>query len=390
MVDSEKGIMMKAQKYFKIMLIMLLIAAFNQGCSKVRFGTNFKAATKNPTEPTDPKDPKDPGDPPIQRQSCFKEDHTQSLKPLTNELDLLFVTDTSGSLNQERESVANEIDTFIAQLPSGIDTNIGVVLAHGSTSKHSGVLYKSDAGEPLVIKSSLHSRTDMQTYLHEKLTNIVGDRDSDGGEEGLYSLDKLLNVDNLAAASAKGFFRSTAALAIVFISDENDICAVYPSGVTPVFDGDGKEIPAKARDCNGITAASLYSQLTSLKVNMPLILSGIIYTGEGPIPSGGENEIGYGYTDIVDLNKGIFGDLGSMNIAQSLAKIGNLVQAKLIKQTRFNLSRTDFLLDTLYVRVDGVDVSFTHDQQNQSVEIAADDAGSDGSAIVVGYCKNDE
>jgi len=44
--------------------------------------------------------------------------------------------------------------------------------------------------------------------------------------------------------------RPDAALAIVFVSDENDICYRYPASITPVVDGDKLEAPAFIRDCD--------------------------------------------------------------------------------------------------------------------------------------------
>src|SRR3954464_13220750 len=122
----------------------------------------------------------------------------------------------------------------------------------------------------------------------------------------MFSINHGVSDPGLLAKNRKyGFFRADAALAVVFISDENDICAKYPAGVTPVPDSWGIEPKAFKMFCGGITAEGVYSQLKKLQGDRPLAIGAIIYTGETAVPKGIQNEIGYGYTDMVRVGNGV-------------------------------------------------------------------------------------
>src|SRR5207253_9162883 len=99
----------------------------------------------------------------------------------------LFVVQTSDSIVPERAAIVAGIEGFIQSLPAGADFNIAVMLSHGSTSAHSGTLFQV-ATEPVVLKSSELTNAQIQTYLNTKLTNVIADPDSGGGEEGMFSL----------------------------------------------------------------------------------------------------------------------------------------------------------------------------------------------------------
>ena len=62
----------------------------------------------------------------------------------------------------------------------------------------------------------------------------------DGGETGLFSLNKAMGNDEYQVAQDLGFFRDDAALVVIFVADEQDICAEYPDGILPVPDPDKK------------------------------------------------------------------------------------------------------------------------------------------------------
>lgn len=376
---------MYAQLKNKILIgtLIPLALVFTQGCSKVKFNSSFKPGViTNGNPPAN-----NPPNPDIEDcgNGCYKETFRQK-DDITKKLDILFVTDTSGSLDAERQEVANGIKNFIGQLPPGTDFNVSVILGHGSTSPRTGKLYQTDANEPAVLKSSELSITTIQTYLKNKLTYVKGDSDSDGGEEGLYSVSQAVKGANLANAQNLGMFRADAGLAVVFIADENDICARYPVGVTPVVDPDNKEGPAYIRDCEDITPAGVYGQLKNLKGTLPLAIGAVIYTGQGLIPAGGENEIGYGYKDIVALNNGVLVDIASHNITVDLATIGNLTGTSLLLTTEFQLHNSPVDPSTIRVYVDGVLVPHTYTAGNNSVHIAPDKCGAAGTVIVIKYC----
>lgn len=104
---------------------------------------------------------------------------------------------------------------------------MGVLLAHANSS-YSGKLYRKNSSDSYVMSNKTMTISELKTSVSNKFTNSPGEGTTDGGEAGLYALNKLLN-NNIQATKGLGFFREDAALAVVFVSDENDIC--YPGVV---------------------------------------------------------------------------------------------------------------------------------------------------------------
>ena len=314
-----------------------------QGCSKTKM-TFINADDVTVSGSSDPNN-----------LTCIKEHYNQPTTELTKKLDLLFVTDTSGSLDSERRAVANGIGNFISQLPSTADYQVAVALAHGPVSLHYGQLYKSGS-EPTVLRSKELSITDIRNYLVSKLTNTRTDNDTDGGEAGLLSLSNALSDTRLAEIrSQHNFFRPDAALAIIFVSDENDICAVYPSGVTRVYDPDKKELPAFDKYCkNQVDAASVYDRLLDVQGVNPLLVSAIVYSDNATLVRSGENEFGYGYSDIVRLANGKMVDMAANNIPAGLADIGKAAAIKMNLRSDYTLSYLNVDVSSIKAEVDNV------------------------------------
>lgn len=307
---------------------------------------------------------------------CFEETYTEASNP-TGKVDVLFVLQTSDSIAPQRAQIASEIQAFVQTLPPTADFNIAVMLSHGSTSSWSGRLYRV-SDEPIVLKSSELSNTDIQNYLVTKLTQVVVDPDSGGGEEGMFSLFNGITTPSLLAESqSDGFFRADAALGVVFIADRRDICAVVPAGVPA--ETDPVKIDARIRDCEGLTAAGLTSRLTNLKGSQDLTVSGILYVDE-PVPAG--KEVGYGYTDVIALNNGVAIDIAHDDISDGLASIAELAGQGSQIQTEFVLTHDNVDASTVKVTVNGVAATFTFD--GNKVTITSDIPA--GATIVIDYC----
>lgn len=324
---------------------------------------------------------------------CYLSSFVQPTQELSKTIDILFVPDTSRSVFKEREAAAEGIENFISALPKDVDYRVGVVLAHGSTSPLSGRLYSSEKGEPAVLSSEQHTLAQIREGLRSKLTPPKGDRGSDGGEMGLYSLQQTMTTKNLREIRSQGFYRAEAALAVVFIADENDICATYPKGVKPVKDPNGQEPKVKARDCKNISAERLNTTLRKLKGQQPVTVAGIVYTHESKIDQRSrsdewaqENEIGYGYLDLIRLANGLAIDLAAGKIAEGLSSIGKLAALKLALRLEFPLPNMRVNPDTVEVLVDGAQIEgFRYEPKTNQVHLS--EGGRPGSRIEVKFCK---
>jgi hypothetical protein len=319
---------------------------------------------------------------------CFSDTHKQPKEEVTRKIDILMISDTSASLDEEREDIASEIKEFVKQIPSNVDYQIGVMPAHGSRGSHAGKLYKYK-NEPYVLKSKEMTVDQIRTSLIKNLKGLPSDRFSDGGEEGLYSLDRVFDNGKLQAMQAHGFLRDDAALAIIFIADENDICAIYSEGVERVYDADKLELPAFNRDCKGITPETVYAKVKGHMKERPLLISGILYNEKSVFTHEGENEIGYGYLELIALNKGLAIDLSGERFHEGLAQIGSLATRRLQLITEFKLDHlkaNEVDIPTLFATVDGKNVPVELNLTNDSAELT-EEAGISESEVVIGYCK---
>ncbi len=313
-------------------------------------------------------------------------------------LDILFVADSSPSLSDTRDQIAKSVSKFVAALPDNTDYRFAVLPAHSDKSYDNvkkpssglgGKLY-ANPGEPVVLKGSdFRSTSALTAVLERKLTKMPIDKPSDGGELGIYSLNLAIQEPLLSKNRLQGFFREDAALAVIFISDENDICSRdvnYPAGVKPnnldpdrytgtynnvkpedwglQTDAEVKnpEIVANrfyCKDAQGhptVTDETVYTKLREMmaikgsatKEARPLLISGVLYTDPSTVPTTPpagepfpqyfvEKEVGYGYVDMIKLNGGQAADIGKANYDEGLSAIGKQAAVKLQVKTQFQL-----------------------------------------------------
>lgn len=291
-------------------------------------------------------------------------------------LDLLLVVDTSVSMNQEMPGIQTAIAQFVGGLPGNMDLNLAVMLSHGSTSAWSGRLFQA-AGEPTVLKGRALTVAQMQAHLRTKLNGLVSDAGSAGGEEGMFSLfNGITNTSLLSESRAAGFFRNNASLAVVFISDDRDICAIVPAGVPQ--ETDPVKLAARVRDCEGLTAQGLSSRLQALKGNQALYTAGIIYSSN-PVPAG-DNEIGYGYTNVIAQTSGTIIELGRDNITAKLQTI--VTNAGVGSVAQYTLTHQNVDPGSVVVIANGRQVAFT---LNGNV-VTLQEVLPPGTLVVINYC----
>ena len=379
-------------KKLTIYISMLgLLVAF-QNCSDVGF-SDAPSGTQSPTcqNPPCTGGPGGPGTPQNSLNPASIT-HTQPAAVVTEKVDILFVTDTSGSINAERAAIAAGLDQFVANLPANIDYNVAVLLAHGPNSNNSGVLYEDD-DEGKVLQSANLQLNQIQNRLRDKIENPPSDGATDGGEVGMYSLQQLLEPANFAQAQQEGFFRTDSALAVIFVSDENDICAVYPPGITPVPDPQGDEVRTKNGLCvqANINAQTTYQKLVAAQNGLPLTVTGVLYNDVNTVPNGGENELGYGYLDMIALNGSQSANLAG-DIAAGLGNLGTLVTASFFQRTLYAVSNpaiTDcpnqMEEPSITATVNGVHVPFSWSNALCAVQIDAANAGGPMAQVVINY-----
>lgn len=330
---------------------------------------------------------------------CQNEQFVQDQKVVDMaKLDLLFVIDTSGSMKEDREKVINGISALIDGIVAkGIDPdfNIGVILAHAN-EPHSGTLYSLDGKK--VLKSKEMSIAAMQNALKNSLRNPATEKATSGGEVGLGSLYKMMHSAQFSAAQAEGMFRSDASLAIIFISDENDICAKYPAGVPRIFPDDPggnnpdnhSEKQAYNNYCvpNKIDQDLVAAKLRDRMQTKSVIVSSVIHTGAYPINgSTGEEEIGYGYKEMAEKFAGKLIDISLVEsqMKQELSDLGKQIGERYLLKDVFTLAYQAKPVVKVETKVDGQKVG-SKAGNNPNRVFLLDYLGVGGSIIDVEFC----
>ncbi len=324
-------------------------------------------------------------------------------------------------MDTEREQLANGISNYIGRMPAGTDVQFAVSLAHGPTSWFSGRLYKSDYKDPkekFVVSTNDYSTSTIQYWMRRKLLyrqnnysvrawddagnaipgqalrNLPTDFDADGGEAGLFSVNEAIrpystspsryeSIQTLSTiAGERNFFRPDAALAVIFISDENDICYLDPS----VADADGLEASFNSRYCAGITAQAVLRRLQVVRQSLPTYVSSIIYNDRSRIPAGLENGVGLGYNLITNLAGGAIIDITRSSIANGLTSIGGFTSTRLDLRYDFILKYQNVDANTIQAKVDGSPRSHAYSGTTNTVHLAS--AGGANSLVDIFYCLN--
>ncbi len=299
-------------------------------------------------------------------------------------LDILFVINSSLSMAVERYFVAAEIDSFVRSLSRDIDYRIAVLLGHGSTSPYSGKLWKR-ALLPTVLDSKKMSLTEIRFQLILKMTQVAVDLDTDGGDATFYSLMRAMDPDQLKESQKSGFFRDDAALAIVFVSNQNELCAEIPDEGKLIPPFNGREKKARARDCKGVTPDTVLAKVKKRQGERDFLFGAIAFTDPSTVIPIFENRYGYGYMDLVKLSDGVSVDMARGHYAEGLAAIGELAARKTDVLTDFTLSRQDLDPATLQAWVDGSVAEFTYHEESHQIHIPR--SGRPGSKIDVYYCQ---
>ena len=323
---------------------------------------------------------------------CYVDQYAPDEADVVRDLDIIIVPDTSTSLKEEREDIAQGFDYFLNAIPEEVNVRVGVVLAHSDKSPKSGVLFQRD-DEPLVLDTQAQTMDDLLFGLNQKLKSPAGDGRSDGGEMGLLSLEKALNI-NSQHLKDNGLLRDNASLLVVFIADEQDICFEYPDHIIPVEDKQKKEPKAKqdfCMDADGnlaITPQSTFEAIKNAAGDRPMVVGGVIYTSLDTMPVSGENEIGYGYREVVELAGGINVDLASGDYGPGLERLGTMARAAVKAESVFNLKSTNLDQDSFNITVDGQEVAYSYVAETNQIELAEE--RDPFSVARIEYCEKKE
>jgi hypothetical protein len=263
-------------------------------------------------------------------------------------LDVLFVVDTSASLRGghnkgtggELGQLARDMKYFMQRLDKNTDVRIGMLLGHGPgmTQTH-GRLFTTGGNDPAVIdyvRIQEQIRATQPTMgtddvralaqqrigqlLENKMIRMPIEKKGAQGEALLLSLyDAVSRADLREQIRAAGLLRNGVPLAVIMISDEQDVCYDYAANGKKARQEDPIEtkffnnVCARAVNGGPLTPDLVYQALQSVAGDK-LIVTGIHYV-DNNIPQGveDENEMGYGFLDLIALANGRVADLAQVD-----------------------------------------------------------------------------
>ena len=316
----------------------------------------------------------------------------------TQQLDILFVVNSSSSMDSQRQAILSQMNSFVRQLPrvlrSGreeyLDYNVGVLLANGPDARNDrpthAQLFKytgqnsQGLRDDFVLRSADLKRqgmndeqvlTEIQRRLNAKINMIPSqgrDQSLGHGDMGLFSLYQALTNPHRFKKNHDdyGFFRANAALAVIFVADSQDACyaeeidslpkVFYAPNVLPApqvnhksqycvvgtysgFDAYGRRQPVMNERAETLhqhlSPQMVYDVLKGRVGERPLIVSGILHTpGNSQVDS---SKVGRGYLEVISLAQGQAIELGDGQYNQSLAILGQVADLRLRLNNRFQI-----------------------------------------------------
>lgn len=316
----------------------------------------------------------------------------QPVPSYTKAVDLLFVTDTSLSLFSERHMLSRALPHFLAGLPADADTRVAVMLGHGGRGRWSGRLFSRSA-ETMVINPQQLGVKRATEILQDSLTCPPLEFASTNGEALMLSLSRSLKGSRFNEIRNQGFFRDGAALSVVFVSDENDVCfdplehgyKGYPDYKPSVL---GLEERARRKYCNKLTPQSLLAELESAFPGRKISMGSVIHTDPAHVRKWGEDSIGHGFLQLMAMvPDGFSMDVKTGDFDAGLGRLATVSTSQLALMTSFPLVASVKLdPNSVMVWVDGVQVPSTFDEATGIVRIDGKDAGIARSQVDISAC----
>lgn len=264
-------------------------------------------------------------------------------------VDILFVIDNSGSMYSNQLNLVNNFDSFINAFGSaGVDYQLALITTDDASFV--GDIITSSTADPVTEFNDQVDAIGTTGYAIEKGLWFAYESTSSGGDA--------------APGSSTGFFRSSARLVVVYVSDE-------PDASTSTSYGGGSPT---------MTPSDYSSHLLSLKSSSDLVVAHAV---AGDHPSGcstnGGAQFGDGYYDVVSDLGGTFMSICAADWSVTMDTLARDSMAVM----SFSLSDNP-IEDTITVSVDSVLSSdWAYDSSANSVTFTV--SPGDGSSIEISY-----
>jgi hypothetical protein len=237
------------------------------------------------------------------------------------QIDILWVVDNSSSMQDEQDNLADNFNSFISIIDqSQVDYQIGVISTDMDLAGHQGELQ----GSPEIIVRG----SDAAAQFANNVRVGIGGA---GNERGLLAAYTALTEPLISGGNA-GFLRQGGALAVIFVSDEND----HSFGKIEFYQ-------------------RIFMQMKGIGNENRVIAAAIV--GDQPDgcsnPQTGEAQSGIRYHNLVEVVGGSIGSICSTDFSVTLNQLG-LTVAGLSR--KFTLSDENPEETTITVKVNGQEI----------------------------------
>ena len=263
-------------------------------------------------------------------RTCYENIFQNSTKGNINGVNVWLVVDSSRSFDQARLAVGRAVSrSFLASLQHKVPVTVSIIPAHapsssyGSATSYNGRIYGEATFRPTMTSSqvaaaeaNLLSRLDsaMQespislakrnrqsldglNYASSGSSQILGGPNSGSDEMGL---------DSFMAAMENYSIPANNAWVVMFLADENDICARELSHNGSIYYSHYNEAELFNRGyCNGVSADIAYNRAKAYAGNRPFAVGAMTYLDYNTIPNSAhaQSSVGIGYTRMAGLAK---------------------------------------------------------------------------------------
>jgi len=256
-----------------------------------------------------------------------------------NKVDMIWIIDNSGSMEDEQNALAVNFEKFINKfIQDGTDFRIGI-----TTTDTSGVYaVNRDDGKFLGQTPVINSHMSNLEVINGFMKNIKVGTDGSPYERGLEATLMALEKDRDPSSNNYNFLREDAFLAIIIVSDENDIS---PASTQHYIDS----IVAFKEDKSKIAIYSIVDTKTS-SVFDPFSLPIDLNLFGMNNPGGGR------YIAASEITGGFSKDIHD-DFSESLLEIGRVIR-ELIHS--YSIDNTP-LISTMKLRVNNTFIPYDHD-----------------------------
>lgn len=223
----------------------------------------------------------------------------------SNQVDVLFVIDNSGSMREEQANMADRISNFMSRL-NGLDWQVAIATTdpYDSTRGDGRILQFPDGS--YFLSSINHTATSAQTLFGQTIQRPETGSGNEMGIRASYrAISRAVNPFEFGDYQLAQFFRSSAALSVIVISDEDE------SGTT--LESEGTELQSLVRNSFGVSKLFQFHSI-------------ITRPGDTACYSS-QSFAGYGlkYEALSNATGGVIGDICAADYGSQLTLIGQSV-----------------------------------------------------------------